>query len=236
MGISYGITTKWQATKGVVQDGLILNLDAGVKDSYNGGATWRDLAADNNLTLYNSPKFQTNNGGGFQFDGTDDYGDFSSFDITGGNNYTISIVLSRDYSISGYRYILDDSNGASGFGIRMPHGNSHGLECFAYDSAGGAASILARTNVFTSSDIYYLTFVFRTSSIDSYINGGSKQSKSGIPNNIKASSTPTRLAANSQSGSERWLGKIYSVRIYNRVLSDTEILQNYNVMRHRFGI
>ena len=236
MGLAHGVTTKWQATKGVVQDGLVLNLDAGVKDSYNGGATWRDLAADNNLTLYNSPKFQTNNGGGFQFDGTDEHGQFSSFDITGGNNYTITTVVSRDYSTAGYRYILDDSYGTSGFGIRIPPGSSHQLQFFAYDSAGGSASVLTRNNVFTSSDIYYLTFVFRTSYIDSYINGGSKESNSAIPNNIKASSAPTRLAANSQTGSERWLGKIYSVRIYNRVLSDTEILQNYNVMRHRFGI
>ena len=30
MGIAYGTTTSFQATKGIVQDGLVLNLDAAV--------------------------------------------------------------------------------------------------------------------------------------------------------------------------------------------------------------
>jgi hypothetical protein len=42
MGLSYGTTTLHQATKGIVQDGLVLNLDAGVRDSYDSGTTWRD--------------------------------------------------------------------------------------------------------------------------------------------------------------------------------------------------
>lgn len=236
MAIQAGENTFYQANRGIVQNGLVLNLDAAVDASYNSGNTWRDLAADNNLTLYNSPEFKKDYGGEFYFDGTDEYGEFGSLDITGGNNYTITVITSRDYSTGSNRYLLDDSQSTSGFGIRIPSGSSHRLQYFAYDSAGGSAAVQTRNNVFTSSSVYHLTFIFRTSYIDSYINGGSKLSTSAIPNNIKTSSASMRLAVNSETGAERWLGKIYSVRIYNRVLSDAEVLQNYNAMRHRFGI
>jgi hypothetical protein len=39
----YGSTTFYQAKRGIVQDGLLLNLDAGVRESYpRTGNTWRD--------------------------------------------------------------------------------------------------------------------------------------------------------------------------------------------------
>jgi hypothetical protein len=57
MGIAYGITTLHQATKGIVQDGLVLNLDPAVKDSYDTGTTWRDLRGNNNATLENQAVF-----------------------------------------------------------------------------------------------------------------------------------------------------------------------------------
>jgi hypothetical protein len=55
MGVMYGVNPTWGAqtnegrthiaTKGIVQSGLVLNLDAGVLSSYPGtGTTWTDLS------------------------------------------------------------------------------------------------------------------------------------------------------------------------------------------------
>ena len=59
----------------LVQNGLVLALDAADKNSYVGsGTTWRDLSGNsNNGTLINSPTFSGGNGGNFSFDGADDY-------------------------------------------------------------------------------------------------------------------------------------------------------------------
>ena len=73
MGIAYGVTTNFQATKGIIQDGLVLNLDAGVRDSYDSGTTWRDLKGSNNGTLTNGPTFNKANGGSLVFDATNDH-------------------------------------------------------------------------------------------------------------------------------------------------------------------
>src|SRR6056300_1744909 len=67
MGVMYGVNPTWAAqtnegrthiaTKGVVQSGLVLNLDAGVLSSYPGsGTTWTDLSGNGyNHTLISSP-------------------------------------------------------------------------------------------------------------------------------------------------------------------------------------
>ena len=73
MGVAYGSSTIYQATKGIVQDGLVLNLDAGVRDSYGGGSTVFDLTGTQNATLENQATFNKERGGIFSLDGTDEY-------------------------------------------------------------------------------------------------------------------------------------------------------------------
>ena len=58
MAINAGDTTYYQAKRGIVQDGLVLNLDAAVDQSYPGnGTTWYDLSDNGNGTLTNGPTF-----------------------------------------------------------------------------------------------------------------------------------------------------------------------------------
>jgi hypothetical protein len=59
----------------IVQQGIILNLDASNPYSYSGaGVTWYDVSGSgNNSVLTNGPTYTTTNGGIINFDGTDDY-------------------------------------------------------------------------------------------------------------------------------------------------------------------
>ena len=58
----------------IVEDGLVLCLDAGSKRSYPGtGTTWTDTVGGNNGTLTNGPTFDSANGGSIVFDGANDY-------------------------------------------------------------------------------------------------------------------------------------------------------------------
>ena len=60
----------------IIEDGLVLHLDAADRNSYPlSGDTWYDLSGnDNHVTLYNSPTYSSLNGGTLSFDGTNDYG------------------------------------------------------------------------------------------------------------------------------------------------------------------
>ena len=61
----------------IVENGLVLHLDAADTNSYPGSGTlWTDLSGNgNNGTLTNGPAYSSNNKGYFSFDGTDDYVD-----------------------------------------------------------------------------------------------------------------------------------------------------------------
>ena len=237
MAIQAGETTFYQAKRGIVQDGLVLNLDAAVDASYSGGTTWRDLTGGNDISMANSPLFEKYNGGGFNFDGSNNYGDFGSFNITGGNNYTICIWLKTSSNIAGQN-VIDHSAGASGFGVRMSDSAPRQFYHFVYDSAtSDPAAVTLNTETILADTIYHFTLVIKTGNMISYVNGGSKTTGTSTSNNIKASSSNMLLgAAVGGSYGGPWAGSFYSVGIYNRVLADDEVLQNFNATRHRFGV
>ena len=57
----------------IIEDGLVLCLDAASKRSYPGtGTVWTDLKGGNNGTLTNGPTFDAGNGGSIVFDGSND--------------------------------------------------------------------------------------------------------------------------------------------------------------------
>jgi hypothetical protein len=105
MGVFTGIEPTWAAetnigrthiaTKGVVQDGLVLNLDAGVSSSYPGsGTTWTDLSGNgNNGTLVNGVGFDSANGGSLDFEQTNTYADFGNILNFTTENFTFNTFL-----------------------------------------------------------------------------------------------------------------------------------------------
>ena len=82
----------------VVEDGLVLALDAGNTKSYPGsGTTWTDLSGNgNNGTLTNGPTYSSSNGGSIVFDGVNDFVDIS-------NSFQVSTVVWNDNTSSHYQ-------------------------------------------------------------------------------------------------------------------------------------
>ena len=85
----------------IIEDGLVLCLDAASKRSYPGtGTTWTDLRGDNNGTLTNmdASNFDQANGGSLTFDGTNEDVDVSIQNIAGFEFGSISIWFNLDTS------------------------------------------------------------------------------------------------------------------------------------------
>ena len=244
MAINAGDTTYYQAKRGIVQDGLVLNLDAAVDQSYPGNGTiWYDLEGSNSGTLTNGPTFDRDNGGGILFDGTDDYVSITPLNITNSINYTFTFLL-KTGSSSTYLNILDQSPNAAGFGIRTAQGGDPAgqVQVFAYDSVNGTATSHIRSSSMSTNTVYYvsvwiLTDVFKThlTILGNDFNPASLQSGVGIPNVIKSGAGEMRLGRSvpGENGGV-WDSDIYSVQIYNRELSLAEVEKNYNAIRGRF--
>ena len=237
MGIAYGVTTNFQATKGIVQDGLVLNLDAAVDDSYSDGTVWRDLAGGNNGTLTNGPTFNKEKGGNIVFDGSNDYVQLDSSTLTLVQNFT-SITISFWFTIdttSNNCFIATKGGGTNGWKIYRDASSVNRIKV----ATGNAnySSVGTPLLGISSTDWKNACLVSNSSRVvELYVNGVSD----GTYNSGSALSAPgtsdLSLRIGHQSASEYHSGKFSQLQIYNRTLTATEVLQNYNVMKHRFGI
>ncbi len=220
----------------IVTSGLVLALDAADKNSYPGtGTSWKDLSGNGyNGTLTNGPTFSNTNGGIFIFDGTDDY-------VQTNLNQSVD-----NESITWEAWFWDNSPGGffgntaiiSNYGpdpttpYTMLHISSDGYPFVAQrNSTGTEDSLYYSTNICDS--IWHdLVAVIDSSNMYIYVDGVLRGSKTRITG-VTTSGQNIVIAGNH-------LGRYQScrmagVRIYNRALSATEVLQNYNATKTRFG-
>jgi len=219
----------------IVEDGLVLALDAGNTKSYPGsGTTWTDLSSSsNNATLTNGPTYNSDDGGAIVFDGTDDY--VSSIDLSSYTNLTIEMWIyeARDIpnlsagpgGTAGEGDILT-YNGTGTGGSFTFSDNLFGV-AFRTDGNNNAGRSFTITQVPQQNQWYRFCYI-KNGSL--WINDTEYTSASGSENtygtlDIGRSRTDVAQPLN---------GKISNVRVYNRSLTASEIQQNYNALKSRF--
>ena len=215
----------------IVTNGLVLALDAANNKSYPGsGTTWYDLSGNgNNGTLTNGPTFNSGNGGSIVFDGVDDYVDVSDASTLNSNTQTINIWYNATTLPGRSATIICKHNTVN---------STNGYNIFA----GNAAQIkpsTGSTDIGTGGGVvstwYFLTLTFTiNSSATFYINA--VNNASAAIGNFTMSSNSLRIGRSPDSFWSVFTGKIASVSVYNRVLSASEISQNYNAIKSRFNI
>ena len=233
------VQQNYQATKDkfqgqqIVTNGLVLNLDAANKDSYPGtGTTWYDLSGNNyNATVESSMSFSSTYNGGLTTlnDATNAnqriYGTFSLSSA----NYTWEIWYTNNGSQGG---------DASGFGVTDASGvSSNGFRANSDSSVqqwvGG--SLTVGQTISTASTPKQVVLRRSGTTFNSFSNGVL------IDTDTAASTSATFVnysmnCSGCTSSNNGWNGTYYIVRMYNRALSDAEILQNYNSQKTRLGL
>lgn len=223
------------AYSNVVTDGLVFYADAGIASSYPGSSTAvYDLSGNGSTgTLYNGVGYTTSNGGALTFDGVDDYG---TFPANSANNLTGSMTAAVwVYYISGNGriYQKDDWGGSTytrcweigGYGgtFRMEMWHQNGSGTIGYG------------NALTVNGWSYLALTFDQTDIKMYQNT-SLITTVNFPGDLRQDiNTPITIGGRWSSG--EWLnGRIGNVLLYNRALTASEVLQNFNANRRRFNI
>jgi Tfp pilus assembly protein PilV len=226
----------------IVTNGLVLNLDAANSASYPGtGTTWFDLSGNgNNGTLMNSPVYSATNGGYLSFDGIDDY-------VNSGNNSSLMPTTAVTFAAwikpsasSNYRTILskgyDTTDG--GYALRMTR-DSEPIKLFSqvYNSSNSIASSGLYNNI-AINNWYYVVGTYDGTNVRLFINGVQSEVTGSLTGNIKTNTLPVKIGmiSSASSTSEYYTGLISSVSIYNRALSASEITQNFNALRGRYGL
>jgi len=220
MSFSNGPTT--------ITNGLVLALDAADRNSYPGsGTSWRDLSGNNNTgTLTNGPTFNSGNGGSIVFDGVDDAVNLPNINTSDGKTYLIWV---KNTSVSS--------------GLRLAYSHRDPDRVYlgvnntdVYLRVGSDSSYIS--GVTLTVNLWFLLGIRINSSTEyeGFVNGTSL----GTRATTLSSSTGTGLGAYYDNTniplSSFWQGNIAQVSIYNRALSSTEINQNYNATKTRFGL
>ena len=211
-----------------VQDGLVGWYDGfnntGENHNYETG-TWTDLTGNNTTGATISGATWTPNG--LSFDG-DDIVNMNTILMPETANFSIEIVCSLNKNSTGQYYILgQNSSSAPAYRVGM-----------LYDPTNGLGVFSSMYNQYTSykpkvDEKVAITYRRNGTNLDMWINGN-KLMENSIEN-FKIYQTNTILG---RWGTKSYYlnGVIYSVRNYNKALSDTEIQQNYNVDKLRFDM
>lgn len=218
----------------IVSDGLIFCIDAGDDRSYSGtGTKWSSLIGDIQLDLTGTT-FNTENGRAIEFNGSNNYARVynSALNISTGD-FTIDVWFyymspqvgnyrklmgTGTYLQRGYMIIVNDTTTNPIFG--MQYGTS------SWNSVGSGIPLINKWNHAIVTRLGGVLTV--------YLNSVSIGSAS-VSYDFSNTTNVFVIGANAGTG-ENFKGRIGSVKQYSRGFTQSEVLQNYNALRGRFGL
>lgn len=234
--IKYRITNDNKPELGdCLDNGLVLDLDAGNGLSYSGAATvWNDLSGwGNNGSLINGVGYTEDGGGALSFDGVNDYVEVpSSASISIDNAITLSAWTYNTLAYGGTSF-----NQIIGKGMNDAYsvywGQSSGIISFRIWLDGINRSVNS-VNTIGYNVWKYLVFVYDGSTMKIYQNGILDNSIS-VKGKIGLNSLSFEVGKD-PSREYYFKGNISNVRIHNRATPESEIQQNFNNLRGRYGL
>ena len=220
----------------IVTDGLVLCLDAGNAKSYSGsGTTWTDLIGNgNNGTLVNGVGYSGSNGGSLSFDGVDDYVDLTSTIQFDTGDFSISGWFRSNSGNTNFKQIWNSGYNGGNPDVEITINQTTNILNF-YVRPGSSA----QTSYSVDDNVWrYFVGVKTSSLISLYVNGSFVSSTSGtFTSDVDSIGVVPRIGNGLNGISNRpFKGNIAQVSIYNKALTASEIQQNFNATRSRFGI
>jgi hypothetical protein len=224
-------------SKGIVTGGLLYNYDA---STYSGSGDWIDSVSGAHAVRGGfASQYPTYDGTAFTLDRSLNQhfiAPWPQFRTV----YTIDVWFVMDGNQNGEASLICDSfSGPMNFVICSPNNGNH-LQCgwFSTNWAYGQDSYSAGYNN-NGTTWYNLTMSVSSTGVVDYVNGAVSNA---TQNPFAGISSPNGTG----SAHEFWIGKGWSggyfngkvavVNMYDRALTDAEVLQNYNHYKTRYGL
>jgi len=208
----------------IITNGLVVHLDAGDPRSYTGsGTTWSDLSGNGlDATLTNGPTYSNVNNGTIVLDGVNDYIQLPT---------SSSLTMTGDFTFS--CWILLRTNATSPHIWSTPDAQTLQLnlsDIIYYNSTNGNQVF----GSYTTNNWYNIVLSRTGSTMTAFLNGQRKFSNTySVTHNFSGIGIGYRSI--SPTG-YYWPGNLPNVNVYNRGLSSSEVMQNFNAMRVRYGV
>lgn len=216
----------------LIENGLVLCLDAANPKSYPGSGTiWRDLNNNKNGILTNGAVFNSDKKGSIFFDGFDDYVDMSNFI----NSFAETIIIfARSATVNWNQFAWISSSRRQNGHIIHPNQNTKGVDYYIFDQNASFNLVGGYTILDITIPHMYSLSTNGSNIHKTYLDGILISTNT---NNIIRTQSPTAQPwyLGWDDGNARYgNGYIYFVARYNRQLTDIEMFQNYNALKGRF--
>jgi len=225
-----------------ISNGLVLHLDAGNAKSYPGtGTVWTDISRNGYNGTLTGATFSSTGGGSVAFDGVDDYVSFSTAILAGRSELTVAMYVYPTQSgnngslfAEGYNpgewwqfniitsiwYTRDTSTGTTG-----ARNNDLSIDYLTLNKWNFITAVYSVTGGYKRYFVNAVQVATTSTSIDTLTTDRNPaQSFLGRPTDPATASD------------KYFKGNISQVSLYSRALTPTEILQNYDSTRSRFGL
>jgi len=221
----------------IATNGLVLCLDAANVKSYPGsGTTWTDLSGNgNNGTLTNGPTYSSSNGGSIVFDGTNDTVDCGPVSQVGSSLTGLTVSAWINTNSASTRCILENGTGYTTNTFYLFQENSNN---FTFALYGNTYDAVYSNYTYQLNTWYNLVGVWSSGNrVSMYTNGVQTNGTRGGSVLTTVINGNTNLFVGARAGnSYPFSGSISNVALYNRALSASEVKQNFNALRGRYGI
>jgi Concanavalin A-like lectin/glucanases superfamily len=232
----------WTESYSIVTSGLLLQLDAGDSASYPGsGTTWTDLSTyQNDATLTNGPSFISSGSASYlSFNGTNQFAPVttSKMNVTYTGKTTMFAIKTVNANTGDgiYRNLFGGSTAARNFNTYMYHisGTTWRLHFSTGPTSPWAYSASASFTVTDNQWIVVAATQTTGGVVTYYVNG----QQIGTPNTGVTFYQFINSGIEAVARSDNyWRGDIGAVAIYGQALNATQIQQNFNALRSRYGL
>jgi hypothetical protein len=169
-----------------------------------------------------------------EFDGTNDYISLNDFSL--GTQITISCWIKT--SSTSFAQLIARGNNANNLGVYLSINLTTGLLSAGGNTGSGWNAQNISNSIINDNNWHYVVGVYNQSSntVTGYVDGNIGLSRTITFETDNYSPKNTQLGRNQIDNIQFYSGNIAQVSIYNRALTASEIQQNFNANRSRFGI
>jgi hypothetical protein len=219
----------------MVTDGLVLYLNAADRNSYvSGSSVWNDLSNNKMVgELVNSPTFNSSNSGYFEF-ATDDLIRIQNNTSLDTQTPTVEVWIKTN-ALNQNGFFFEKGTVNTQYSLFQEGTNI----VWRQITAAGTQTFNTTTATYiNTSNWYQIVGTYVSGDRRVYINGVMVNSDANT-GTIQTNSGGMSIGAfGGYSGGRGYYynGNLAICRVYNKVLSPSEILQNYNATKTRFGL
>lgn len=225
-----GTAADYPKSFSLLPSGLVLNLDAA---SYSGsGTTLADTSSSAlTATLSNSPAYSTGNGGYFTYNGSNNALLVPNNTVLDSQSITVE-TWAYPATTGQYGTMLEKGSQNSQYFVFLYGGT------FYWRVAGLADCTFTAASYLTANTWHHIVATATSGAQNVYINNVLRASTTAAGTiSTNANGLSVGISGGyTAGGGLPWSGRIGISRVYNRVLTTTEIAGLWNLSRSRFGL